>query len=199
MPTRSTGLAAQTRRRGFRVYLRAPRITDAHAFLAAAKASGRLHGTWVHAPSTPARYEAFVRRYGRFARRNPIAVTHVSLLVCRCDDEAIVGVFILGEIVRGLFQSAYMGYYAFAPHAGAGYMSEGLELALSFAFKALKLHRVEANVQPTNLRSLALVRGAGFVREGFSRRYVRIAGRWRDHVRMALLVENWRAHRKRRP
>lgn len=140
-----------------------------------------------------------MRRYGRFARRDPLAVTHVALLACRCDDEAIVGTFIFGEVVRGLFQSAYMGYYAFAPHAGAGYMSEGLELALRFAFNALKLHRVEANVQPTNLRSLALVCGAGFVREGYSRRYVRIAGRWRDHVRMALLAEDWRAHRKEQP
>jgi ribosomal-protein-alanine N-acetyltransferase len=193
------GLPATIRRRGFRICLRAPRVTDTPAFLAAAKASRRLHGAWVHAPSTPAQYEAFVRRYGRFARRDPLAVTHVALLACRCDDEAIVGTFIFGEVVRGLFQSAYMGYYAFAPHAGAGYMSEGLELALRFAFNALKLHRVEANVQPTNLRSLALVCGAGFVREGYSRRYVRIAGRWRDHVRMALLAEDWRAHRKEQP
>ena len=58
---------------------------------------------------------------------------------------------------------------------------------------SLKLHRVEANIQPANLRSLALARDAGFVREGYSRRYVRIAGRWRDHVRLALLVEDWRA------
>jgi ribosomal-protein-alanine N-acetyltransferase len=193
------GLPATIRRRGFRICLRAPRVTDTPAFLAAAKASRRLHGAWVHAPSTPAQYEAFVRRYGRFARRDPLAVTHVALLACRCDDGAIVGTFIFGEVVRGLFQSAYMGYYAFAPHAGAGYMSEGLELALRFAFNALKLHRVEANVQPTNLRSLALVCGAGFVREGYSRRYVRIAGRWRDHVRMALLAEDWRAHRKVQP
>ncbi len=199
MQTRPTALEATLRRRGFRVYLRAPRSEDAPAFLAAAKASLRLHGAWVHAPSTPARYKAFVRRYGGFARRDPLEVTHAGLLVCRCDDEAIVGVFNFGEIVRGLFQSAYLGYYAFAPHAKAGYMGEGLELALDFAFRTLKLHRVEANVQPSNRRSLALVRGAGFVREGYSRRYVRIAGRWRDHVRMALLVEDWRAHRKRRP
>jgi ribosomal-protein-alanine N-acetyltransferase len=52
---------------------------------------------------------------------------------------------------------------------------------------------VEANIQPANLRSLALARDAGFVREGYSRRYVRIAGRWRDHVRLTLLVEDWRA------
>ena len=113
------------------------------------------------------------------------------------EDDAIVGVFNIGAIVRGLFKSAYLGYYALAPHAGAGYMAEGLELALRVAFRRLKLHRVEANVQPDNRRSLALVRRAGFVREGFSRRYVRIGGRWRDHVRMALLVEDWRARRTR--
>jgi ribosomal-protein-alanine N-acetyltransferase len=74
-------------------------------------------------------------------------------------------------------------------------MAEGLELVLRVAFRRLKLHRVEANVQPSNTRQLALIRRAGFVREGYSRRYVRIAGRWRDHVRMALLVEDWRARR----
>jgi ribosomal-protein-alanine N-acetyltransferase len=186
------------RRRGFRVYLRVPSIADADEFLAAARASRGLHQAWVHAPSTPARYLAFVRRFGRFAAGDPLSATHVGLLVCRCNDDAIVGVFNIGEIVRGLFKSAYLGYYAFAPHAGAGYMSEGLELVLQVAFRVLKLHRVEANVQPTNRRSLALVRRAGFVREGYSRRYVRVAGRWRDHVRMALLAEDWRAQSMKR-
>ena len=196
MPIRSEGLPATIRRRGFRICLRAPRVTDTPAFLAAAKASRRLHGAWVHAPSTPAQYEAFVRRYGRFARRDPLAVTHVALLACRCDDGAIVGTFIFGEVVRGLFQSAYMGYYAFAPHAGDGYMGEALGLALDTAFRRLKLHRIEVNVQPTNSRSLALVRRAGFRREGYSPRYVKIAGRWRDHVRLALTAEDWRGARR---
>lgn len=196
MPSRASGPAATLRRRGSRVYLRAPLSTDARAFLAAVEASRRLHGAWVHPPSTPARFAAFVRRFGRFATGDRLAATHVGLLVCRCEDDAIVGVFNIGEIVRGLFQSAYIGYYAFAPHAGAGYMSEGLELALVYAFRLLKLHRVEANVQPTNRRSLDLVRRAGFVREGYSRRYVRIAGRWRDHVRLALLAEDWRTQRR---
>jgi len=179
------------------VYLRAPRTTDASEFLAAVMASRKLHRSWVHPPATPARYASFVRRFGRFPNRDPMLATHVGYLVCRASDDAIVGVFNLSEIVRGLFKSAYLGYYAFAPHAGAGYMTEGLGLALRVAFRRLKLHRVEANVQPGNKRSLALVRRAGFVREGYSRRYVRIAGRWRDHVRMALLVEDWRARRTR--
>ncbi len=180
-----------------RVYLRPPLPSDATRFLAAVKASRRLHGAWVQPPSTPARYAAFARRYGTHAALDASSATHLGFFVCRCSDDAIVGVFNIGEIVRGLFKSAYLGYYAFAPHAGAGYMAEGLELVLRVAFRRLKLHRVEANVQPANTRSLAFVRRAGFVREGFSRRYVRIAGRWRDHVRMALLVEDWRTRARR--
>lgn len=193
MASRSKGLQSATRRRGFSVYLRPPRNADARAFLAAVRASRKLHGAWVQPPATPVRFNQFVGRFGSFATRDPLAATHVGFLVCRCDDDAMVGVFNLSEIVRGVFQSAYLGYYAFSPHAGAGYMAEGLELTLGIAFRVLKLHRLEANIQPSNLRSLALARDAGFVREGYSRRYVRIAGRWRDHVRLALLVEDWRA------
>src|SRR6185369_3506409 len=126
----------------------------------------------------------------------PLAATHAGVLVRRADDDALVGVFNFSGIVRGSFDSAYLGYYAFAPHNGSGHMVEGLALALDFAFRTLKLHRVEVNVQPRNARSHALVAGAGFVREGFSRRYLRIAGRWRDHVRYAMLVEDWRARKK---
>jgi len=197
MPSRGTLPPATIRRRGARVYLRVPVAADAAEFLAAAKTSRRLHGAWVQASSTRAQYLAFLRRFGGFEPGNPLAASHVGFLVCRCEDDAIVGVFNIGEIVRGLFKSAYLGYYAFAPYAESGYMSEGLELVLHVVFRMLQLHRVEANVQPTNRRSLALVRRAGFIREGFSRRYVRIAGRWRDHVRMALLVEDWRARRKK--
>jgi ribosomal-protein-alanine N-acetyltransferase len=196
MPARRPHLAVTITRRGLRVYLRAPLASDAVEFLAAAKASRGLHGAWVQAPATRARYLAFVRRFDGLAPGDPLAATHAGFLVCRLEDDAIVGAFNIGEIVRGLFQSAYLGYYAFAPYAGAGYMSEGLELVLHVAFRVLKLHRVEANVQPTNRRSLTLVRRAGFMREGYSRRYVRVAGQWRDHVRMALLVEDWRARRK---
>ncbi|MBK6335366.1 MAG: GNAT family N-acetyltransferase [Betaproteobacteria bacterium] len=183
--------------RGAQVYLRSPQRADAPVFVAAALASRRLHGRWVQAPSTVEAFHAYVARFGR----RTVAVErlqHVGLLAFRHDDDALVGAFNLGDIIRGAFCSAYLGYFAFAPHAGQGYMAEGIELALRHAFSGLGLHRVEVNVQPANLRSLALAERAGFVREGYSPRYLRIAGRWRDHVRHALLVEDWRARRKAR-
>ena len=197
MPTPSTIPAPFLHRRGFPVYLRPPLRHDAALFIAAAGASRRLHGTWVRAPETDARFREYVMRYGAAAQRDPAAATHAGLLVCRVEDHAIAGVFNFSEIVRGAFHSAYLGYYAFAPYAGAGYMADGLTLALHYAFARLKLHRIEVNVQPENARSQALIRGAGFVREGLSRRYLRISGRWRDHVRYAMLVEDWRARRNR--
>ena len=116
-----------------------------------------------------------------------------TLFACRREDDALVGVFDLSQIFHGIMQSGYLGYYALAPYARRGYMRDGLQLMLRYAFRTLRLHRVESNIQPANRRSVALVRRAGFIREGYSRRYLKIDGRWRDHERWALLVEDWRA------
>jgi [ribosomal protein S5]-alanine N-acetyltransferase len=190
MPTRP----APTPPVGERVYLRAPRRRDAADFLAAAQHSRRLHASWVLAPQTEEAFAAYVRRFGA---RRVVAPAYVGYLALHRDDDSPVGVFNLSEIVRGAFQSAYLGYYGFRPHAGKGLMKEALALALDAAFGTLGLHRVEANVQPTNVRSIALVEAVGFADEGFSRRYLRIAGRWRDHRRYAMLAEDWQALRSR--
>jgi ribosomal-protein-alanine N-acetyltransferase len=76
-------------------------------------------------------------------------------------------------------------------------MSEGLQLVLARAFTDLRLHRLEANIQRGNLASIALVRKAGFVREGLSERYLKIAGRWREHERWAIRAEQWRERNRR--
>jgi ribosomal-protein-alanine N-acetyltransferase len=121
--------------------------------------------------------------------------TRVRLLVCRRTDGAIVGVVNVSEIVRAALQSAYLGYYVFRVHAGQGYMTEGLVLVLRHAFRSLGLHRLEANIQPGNLASRRLVRRLGFRKEGFSPRYLKIGGRWRDHERWAIVREAWGAGR----
>ena len=72
-------------------------------------------------------------------------------------------------------------------------MTEALQLGLRHAFRVLDLHRVEANIMPGNRASIALVKRAGFRREGYSARYLKIAGHWADHERWALTVEDWRA------
>ena len=192
MPAPKSALVA-----GSRVYLRRPQLRDAKMFLEAVAASRRLHGRWVQAPTTTARFTAYVKRFGGAKSRKVKTATHVGLLACRREDDSLVGVFNFSDIVHGGFQCAYLGYYALAPNARQGYMSEGLGLAFEVAFRTLRLHRVEVNIQPANTRSAALVRRAGLTREGFSRRYMKLAGRWRDHERWALLAEDWKAQRRR--
>jgi ribosomal-protein-alanine N-acetyltransferase len=162
-------------------YLETPAPRHEHEFLAAVVRSRRLHGSWVTAPSSSAEYRFYLRE-----RHGP---RHIKYFVCD-DLRQICGVINLSEIVRGSFQSAYLGYYALAPHAGKGLMSAGLELVLARAFGELSLHRLEANIQPQNRRSIELVRRAGFRCEGVSPRYLKIAGRWRDHERWAITVED---------
>ena len=101
----------------------------------------------------------------------------------------------VSEIVRGVFRSAYLGYYAFTPHARQGLMTEAVALVVGTAFRRLGLHRLEANVQPGNLASLRLVRRLGFRREGYSPRYLKIRGRWRDHERWAIVSDGGRRRR----
>lgn len=99
-----------------------------------------------------------------------------------------MGVINISNMVGGLFRSGYLGYYAFTGHERQGYMREGLQGVIRHAFRRLKLHRLEANIQPDNLASIALVASCGFAKEGYSPRYLKIGGRWRDHERWAVLA-----------
>jgi ribosomal-protein-alanine N-acetyltransferase len=164
-----------------RVALVRPSARWSAAFVAAARRSRRLHGRWVRPPSTPTAYRAYVRRL-----RRP---THEGYLICLRDSKDLVGVANISEIVRGPFRSAYLGYYAFRPYDRRGLMTEGLGLVVRDAFRRLRLHRVEANIQPGNRKSIRLARRLGFRREGYSPRYLKIQGRWRDHERWALLAD----------
>lgn len=168
-----------------KVIIRHPGPDDAAGFLAAVGRSRRLHGQWVAPPATPSAYDNYLERIS--------CDTHYGfLVVCRTTQD-LVGVINLNEIIRGSFRNAFLGYYAFSGQTGRGLMEAGLRLVIRHAFGKLKLHRIEANIQPRNTASLDLVRRCGFVCEGFSRRYLKIGGRWRDHERWALLAENFPA------
>ncbi len=167
------------------VYLRAPAWSDRDEFVSLMRKSRSFHRAWATAPTDNPRFDAYLAD----ARRSDFE----AMLVCRTEDDAIVGFFNLSQIARGSLQSAYLGYAVGKPFAQHGYMREGIELVLREAFSNLKLHRIEANIQPENQASIALAEGAGFRREGFSPRYLKIAGRWRDHERWAILADEWRA------
>jgi ribosomal-protein-alanine N-acetyltransferase len=171
-----------------KVFLRVPGSADRDEFLALMRASRSFHRPWATAPTDEERFAAYVSD----ARRPDFE----AMLVCRVEDEAIVGFFNLSQIARGSLQSAYLGYAVGKPFAGQGYMRAGIQLVLRHAFLTLRLHRVEANIQPGNKASVALASGAGFQREGFSPRYLKIGGRWRDHERWAILAEDWRKRQR---
>lgn len=172
------------------VALSEPALPDAAEFIDAVRASSALHGPWLDLPDTPELFVAYLDRAARDDQANYL-IRHRA-----CGR--LVGLANVSNIVRGSLQSGYLGYGAFASHAGRGLMTQGLRAVLGSVFGDLGLHRVEANIQPGNARSIALVQRLGFRKEGFSRRYLKVGGQWRDHERWALLAEDfpgWPARR----
>ena len=167
-----------------KIYLREPTKRDQEELLALNRASRNFHRGLVSPPTKATEYVSLLER----ARSDAFAY----FLICRKEDDAILGLINLSQIFHGPFQSAYLGYYIGEKYARQGFMTEALQLTLRHAFGNLKLHRLEANIQPGNTASVALVKRAGFVREGYSRRYLKIGGQWRDHERWALIAEDWK-------
>lgn len=172
---------------GSRVVLARPQAADREDFLAAMRASVRAHRPWLYPPATSEAFDAYLARLA--------GDRYEGFLARRREDQAIVGWLNISEIVRGALQGAFVGYGGVAAHAGRGYMTEALGLLIEHAFVVLGLHRLEANIQPGNEASRALAARVGFAQEGFSPRYLKIAGEWRDHERWAIREEIWRARR----
>jgi ribosomal-protein-alanine N-acetyltransferase len=166
---------------GGRVCLRPLEAGDQDEFIALARASVELHHPWYSMPMTPEDFRAYLARFSQ-----PSAA---GFLVCVRDGGAMAGMITIDSIIRGRFQSATLSYAAFAPAAGQGYMSEGLGLAIRYAFTELRLHRLEANIQPANQASLRLIGRQGFRKEGYSPGMLFIDGAWRDHERWAITRE----------
>ncbi|MEV0964229.1 GNAT family protein [Streptomyces sp. NPDC049910] len=167
---------------GPRTFIRHYRLDDAAQYTALARESTRLHRPWLFPPRTGAEYTAYARRL----LEDP---TRTGYLVCGRADGRIAGFININNMVQGAFLSGALGYGVFAHAAGRGLMAEGLGLVVRHAFGPLGLHRLEANIQPGNESSLALVRRLGFRLEGFSPDFLFIDGAWRDHERWVITAE----------
>jgi [ribosomal protein S5]-alanine N-acetyltransferase len=163
--------------RARKVVVEKPSLDREREFLDAVGRSRGLLRRWASPPRTPKEYRAFLSRV-----RGP---RHYGHFICTEAGE-LAGVININEIVRGRSQSGSLGYYAFVPHEGQGYMRAGLQRIIRMAFRTYRLRRVDANIQPSNARSIALVESLGFTCEGCSSRHIKIGGRWRDHDRWAL-------------
>jgi ribosomal-protein-alanine N-acetyltransferase len=167
---------------GARTYLRAVTHADADEYVAAAIASRDLHHPWIEAPQDHAAFAGYVDRISD----NP---AKLGMVFCDRDDDRIAGNLNVSNIVRGPFACAAIGYSVFVHAAGRGLMGDALDTVVGYAFGPLRLHRLEANIQPGNARSIALVKRHGFRLEGFSPDFLFINGAWRDHERWAITAE----------
>lgn len=166
-----------------RVYIRPPVDADWSSLLELHRRSADYYYPWAEPPQDEPGCKRYIRRCqtGSFE----------GFLIFHAVDHQLVGVANLSQIFYGSFQNAYLGYYGSADYAGQGLITEGVGLVLNHAFDTLRLHRIEANIQPGNTASINLAKRLGFANEGFSRQYLKINGEWRDHERWALTVDHW--------
>jgi len=148
-------------------------------FLRAARASRTSHQAWVRVPLTVSAF----RRYVNDMR----TAEDQAFVVRRRDTGSIAGVVELQDIFMGDFKNAYIIYYAFEGHQRQGLMKQAVIEVIQIAFSKLKLHRLEANIQPENKASKKLAKTCGFSKEGYSPKFLKKGGQWCDHERWALL------------
>lgn len=177
---------------GPRVYLRRPTRSDRAEFVALRARNRRHLERWEPIPRghdafTPSELDKAFDRELRLRRTK----SDERFLICLVTSGAIVGKISISGIFRGPLQECRLGYWLGREFCGHGLMTEAVALATRYAFATLALHRVEANMQPHNHASRAVVRKNGFCQEGFSPKYLCIRGRWRDHERWAVTRENW--------
>ncbi|MCC6467553.1 MAG: GNAT family N-acetyltransferase [Alphaproteobacteria bacterium] len=175
-----------------RLYLRRPRTGDYEQWAALRNQSRGFLTPWEPSwPRDALTRDSFRRRIRRAAQEWREETGYGFFLVRRTDD-ALLGGITLGSVRRGVAQTATLGYWLGAPHARQGLMTEGVECALDFAFDRLGLHRVEAACLPNNIASRGLLKKCGFREEGLAREYLKINGRWTDHVLFGILATDSR-------
>jgi len=174
------------------VTLRLP-VMDDHAQWAAVRGASRdflrpWEPTWPSDDLTRAAFRYRVKRYYRDMRED----AGYAFFIFTADDWRLAGGLTLSHVRRGVAQTASLGYWIGKDLARQGLMTAAVAAIVPFAFRVLRLHRLEAACLPTNAASLALLRRSGFTEEGYARDYLRINGRWQDHVLFAIIADETR-------
>jgi ribosomal-protein-alanine N-acetyltransferase len=173
--------------RGGGLYLRPAQSDDYLAWSALRESSREFLTPWEPIwPADDLTRGAFRRRLRRQA--DEIARDEsFPFLIFQEGSNILLGGLTIGGIRRGVAQTATLGYWMGAPHAGKGHMTRAVAVAIAFGFSTLRLHRLEAACIPANTASATLLERNGFQREGFARAYLCINGDWRDHYLFGLL------------
>lgn len=171
---------------GERAFLRPPERGDYEAWASLRAGSRDFLSPWepIWPPDALSRasFRARVARYAEDWRTDQAYNFFIFAL-----DETLVGGIGLSNIRRGVSETASLGYWVGEPYARQRYMTSALPLVVDFAFERLGLHRLEAACLPSNIPSRAVLARTGFQQEGYAREYLRIAGKWQDHLLFAIL------------
>jgi ribosomal-protein-alanine N-acetyltransferase len=163
------------------VLIRPIAIKDEKEYLKNYRASQKDLKPWVHVPSTGKAFREYVSEMQTAENK--------AYVVLEKQSNSIAGIVELRDIYMFDFKNSYIIYFGFKGQLRKGLMSSAVRDIIKLAFKTLKLHRLEANIQPTNVASLALAKACGFKKEGYSPKFIKKNGHWKDHERWAILNE----------
>ena len=172
---------------GQRVFLRPPKRRDALKWQKLRMSSKSFLVPWEPSWDASSCTRRAYLRY--FKNSNYLANMDraYSFLIFKIDDNTLLGGINVGNVRRGVAQSASLGYWVGVNHARNGYMKEALQILIPTLFIDLRLNRLEAATLEDNTASRNLLKKIGFKKEGVLRKYLKINGTWRDHVLYGLL------------
>jgi [ribosomal protein S5]-alanine N-acetyltransferase len=142
--------------------------------------------SWPQDDLTKTAFRTRIKRY----HRDIEADAAYPFFIFRNGDGALLGALTLSNVRRGVAQMASLGYWIGAPHQRQGHMTAAVVALTAYAFAQQRLHRIEAACLPANAASIALLRRCGFSEEGYARQYLKISGKWQDHLLLSLLASD---------
>jgi ribosomal-protein-alanine N-acetyltransferase len=168
---------------GRKIRLRAPDIDDyeewAHVRLESRSFLEPWEPSWDHQELSKEAFRGRIKRYQQL-RKDDLAYAFFIF-----NGAHLTGAITLSNVRRGISQMGTLGYWIGTRFARQGLMTDALDVLIGHAFRELNLHRIEAACLPRNLPSIKLLEKSGFEREGYAKSYLKIAGRWEDHLLFA--------------